>query len=102
MSSAIGSLPSTTQAKLGSKNTVYASINGNALRLKGSKAALVSTRVNATSKPKSLKIQRVVRATASPIAPGASSTTRVDENAVLDTVIVGGGVSGLTTAMVRI
>lgn len=48
-----------------------------------------------------LNNQRIIAAAAAPTASGVSATGAVDENAVLDTVIVGAGVSGLTTAMVR-
>lgn len=41
----------------------------------------------------------VTKAIAAPAAPAGQFT--VDENAVLDAVIVGAGISGLTTALVR-
>ena len=76
--------------------------NGNAARIGSSKANLVGTKLmSSSSMARRPTLHRFVTATASPIAPNAAAPTTVDDNAVLDTVIVGAGVSGLTTAMVR-
>jgi hypothetical protein len=95
------SLSCATQAKTARTQNVMSILNGNAARLGTSKAVLTGTKLMACGQSRRLNIQRVVAATASPVAPGVSSSASVDENAILDTVIVGAGVSGLTTAMVR-
>ena len=95
------SLPCATQAKGACKHNVQSVTNGNAARLGSSKAVLAGTKLMACGQSRRLNNQRIVAATAAPSAPGVAVSGAVDENAVLDTVIVGAGVSGLTTAMVR-
>lgn len=95
------SLPCATQAKTVRTQNIKFNLNGNAARLGSSKAVLAGTKLIASGQTRRLNIQRVVAATASPTAPGVTASASVDENNVLDTVIVGAGVSGLTTAMVR-
>jgi len=95
------SLLCATQAKTAPTQNFKYIFNGNAARLGSSKAVLAGTKLIATGQTRRLNIQRVVAATASPTAPGVTASASVNENDVLDTVIVGAGVSGLTTAMVR-
>jgi hypothetical protein len=95
------SLPCATQAKIARTQYVKSFFIGNAARLGSFKAVLAGTKLIATGQTRRLNIQRVVAATASPTAPGVAVSASVNENDILDTVIVGAGVSGLTTAMVR-
>jgi hypothetical protein len=92
--------PGATQRWGARTQSVKASVAGCAPRLTGSKAALAGVRVRPSNQAPRATVQRLVAATAAPIAPDATAPTTVDENAILDTVIVGAGVSGLTTAMV--
>ena len=94
------SVPCATQAKVARTQNIKSIFNGNAARLGTSKAVLAGTKLMACGQTRRLNIQRVVAATASPAAPDVTVSASVDENAILDTVIVGAGVSGLTTAMV--
>jgi hypothetical protein len=94
------SLQCATQAKTARTQNIKSILNGNAARLGTSKAVLAGTKLMACGQTRRLNIQRVVAATASPAAPDVTVSASVDENAILDTVIVGAGVSGLTTAMV--
>lgn len=95
------SLQCGTQHRVGRTQNSIPSVNGNVRCLAGSKASLAGTRLMASGKASHRSIHRLVAATAAPAAPGTSAVASVDENAILDTVIVGAGVSGLTTAMVR-
>lgn len=56
------------------------------------------------SSPK-MKARHAIRhqtsATAAPVTPAPAFAGPIDESAILDTVIVGAGISGLTTALVR-
>ena len=96
-----GSLQCVSQRSAGRTPNIIPSASGNVRRIAGSKASLTGAKLMACKKASPKNIQRLIAATAAPAVPGSSATAAVDENAVLDTVIVGAGVSGLTTAMVR-
>lgn len=73
----------------------YKSYNA-ALHLPAALSARQQARATRQQQRSSLR----VLATQAPAAPAAGSSTAVDDSGVLDVVVVGAGISGLTTAQV--
>ncbi len=63
--------------------------------------AALSARQQARAARQQQRASLRVLATQAPAAPTAGSSAAVDDSGVLDVVVVGAGISGLTTAQVR-
>lgn len=96
-----GSLPATTQRQTCRMVTMIPSIARSKAHFTGAGKLPTAFPTMAIHHPSTRASRLLLSATAAPVAPSPSAPINVDENAVLDTVIVGAGVSGLTTAMVR-
>jgi len=65
-----------------------------------SKKLFGARRVFATRKASAQNVHRAVTATAAPATPDLTSISHIDEDSIIDTVIVGAGISRLPTALV--
>jgi len=95
-----GSLQGAETQRTGLRSCANVKLGRTGARIAPSKRFISGRRVGASQASLAPKVQSLVAATAAPTAPGPSVSSQIDDGAILDTVIVGAGISGLTTALV--